>query len=211
MATYRDGNLAYKLEQKNQRYAGMNYQSNAVPDIPYELPPLPERRKEEYEREKQRRRLAERERQLAYKALYKATGIQRRTTIAISISILLIIVSLFAFLMMRQSNIVEKNFAVTRLQNQLTTLEHQNAEAYENILSKVDLADVEEKAYEKYGLRKPSQAQRIYMDEPQVDRVIRYHPAQEITDQEKANKDENIVSFDASQIELYMKKLRTQE
>lgn len=209
MANYKNGNLAYKIEQKNRQSVAMNYRSNAVPDVPYELPPLPERRREEYEREKQRRQLAEREKRLAYKALYKATGIQRRTTIVTSISILMVIVSLFAFLMMRQSNIVEKNFAVTRLQNQIVTLKNKNAEEYENIISQVDLTEVEKKAYEIYGLKKPSQAQRLYINMPQIDRVIRYFPEQKNTDYEKT--DENIVSFDAGQIELYMKKLRTQE
>ncbi len=209
MANYKSGNLAYEIDDSRVNSSVLRVRSSALPEVPYEIPSLPDRRREEYEREKRRRELAEQERRLAFKSLYKATGIERNTTIAISISILLIIVGMFAFLMMRQANVVEKNFEITRLQNQIVQLQNENADEYEDIISKVNLSEVEEKAYQIYGLRRPAQAQRIYVDMPGIDRVIRYDTRN--NDAEEVQDETDAVVFDASQIELYMKKLRTQE
>ena len=59
-----------------------------------------------------------------------------------------------------------------------------------------------------HGLRKPAQSQIIHMTLPEIDRVVRYN--NDGTEIDFESEAETII-FDATQIEMYMKKLKLQE
>lgn len=200
-------NLAYKLSERElyNRYY-FNNAFNAVPKIPREMPP--EWHEEEFEREQRKRRIEERKIAFRLQSIYRAVGIERTKSIVSILAMILIIAGLFAFVMIRQSRIVEQNFANTRLANEVNELNTTNSENYEKLLSDIDLNNIEQQAYQLHGLRKPAQSQRIHMTLPEIDRVIRYNNDGTEIDFEP---EENIITFDATQIEIYMKNLRLQE
>lgn len=175
------GNLAYKRTDEDYRDSSV-YLTSAdgmaapiLPDLPYEFPDLPQRRRQ-YEEEKRRRQLelAKQEKRLKMRALYKTVGLERAKSVAFYVSIILAALIIMSFVMFRQSKIVEQNFAVTRLRKQLEELEAENAKSKEEFLSSLNLNEIKEKAFVLYGLRDPAQAQRIHINLPEVDRVIRY-------------------------------------
>lgn len=200
-------NLAYKLNDKElySHYSQINISSSAVPKIPYELP---DRRREEYERAKRRQKIEERQISIRMRSIYRAVGIKRTQNILSIITLVLIVAGLFAFVMIRQSKIVEQNFSNTRLNNQINELESINTEGYEELLSSVDFKKIEEQAFLLYGLRKPAQSQRIHMKLPDIDRVVRYNKDGLEIDK---NTDSDTITLDTSQIETYMKRLRLQD
>lgn len=207
MNNYQNTNLAYKLNNSDlDRYYSQRYNnSNAVPKIPYDIP---DRRREEYERIKRKRRIQERQVSLKMRSIYRAVGIERAKTVFSIIALVLIVASLFAFVMVRQSKIVEQNFSNTRLINKVSEINSSNSEDYEELLSRIDLQEIEQQAFQLYGLRKPAQSQRIHMSLPDIDRVVRYNKDGTEIDEDLP---ENSIVFDASQIETYMKRLRLQD
>jgi len=142
------------------------------------------------------------------RSIYRAVGIERAKTVFSIIALVLIVASLFAFVMVRQSKIVEQNFSNTRLINKVSEINSSNSENYEELLSRIDLQEIEQQAFQLYGLRKPAQSQRIHMSLPDIDRVVRYNKDGTEIDEDLP---ENTIVFDASQIETYMKRLRLQD
>ncbi|MGI6579746.1 MAG: hypothetical protein ACOX3H_05825 [Saccharofermentanales bacterium] len=203
-------NLVYKLSDRDfyDRYY-INNGSNAVPKIPREIPS--EWRKEEFEREQRKRRIKERQIALRMRSIHRAFGIERAKSIFGILAMILIIAGLFTFLMVRQSRIVEQNFANTRLANEVNQLNAANFDNYEKLLSELDLNNIEQQAYQMHGLRKPAQSQRIHMKLPEIDRVVRYNNDRTEINNESIESEVDIITFDATQIEMYMKKLRLQE
>ncbi|HHT24900.1 MAG TPA: hypothetical protein GXZ76_05210 [Clostridiaceae bacterium] len=198
-------NLIYRYQKLNSHYY-INNGSTAVPKIPHEMPP--EWRKEEFEREQRKRRIEERKIALRMRSIYRAVGIERSKSIVSILAIVLIVAGLFAFVMVRQSQIVEQNFSNTRLANEVNQLNATNSDNYEKLLSGIDLNTIEQQAYQMHGLRKPAQSQRIHMALPEIDRVVRYNnDGTEI----KFESEMDTITFDATQIEMYMKNLRLQE
>ncbi len=210
MAYKEAGNLAYRITDENS--SSVNFNSNAIPDIPFELPDSPERRREEYERIKRQRRIEERQLAKRTDELYHIAGKERLKNMLYYVCVILSILGVFAFLMQRQSRIVEQNFNNIRLQNQINELDRDNQQKYEEILSKVDFNEIEQQAYAIYGLRKPAASQRITIHLPEVDRVIRY-PADtsSYSESETPQAENNTKIIDFSRTELYMKRLRIQE
>lgn len=212
MAYKEAGNLAYQITDDRINTSSVSFNSNAVPEIPFELPDLPERRKEEYEREKRRRRILEKQYADRAKEIYVAATKERAKNIAYYVFTILSILGIFAFLMIRQSQIIEHNFNNTRLQNQIKELEQNNQKTYEEMLSRVDLVEIEKQAAAIYGLRKPAASQRIKINLPEVDKVIRYSNTQtDDTDTQNSSSEERRVVEDFSQTELQMRRLRIQE
>ncbi|NLM18948.1 MAG: hypothetical protein GX217_02870 [Clostridiaceae bacterium] len=199
-------NLEYKLFARGINSYYFNNGSNAAPKIPHEMPP--EWHREKIEHEKRKRRIEERKIALRMRSIYRAVGIERAKSIVNILAIVLIVAGLFAFVMVRQSQIVEQNFFNTRLANEVNQLNTTNSDNYEKLLSGIDLNDVEQQAYQMHGLRKPAQSQRIHMTLPEIDRVVRYN-----NDGTEINFESEVdtVTFDATQIEMYMKNLKLQE
>lgn len=175
------GNLAYKRADDGYRASSVYHASTSgelaqsLPDLPYEFPELPQRRRQLEEEKRQRRlELAEREKRLRLRALYKAVGLERAKSIAFYVSIIVAALLIMSFVMYRQAKIVEQNFAVTRLKKQIEEVGAENTQSREELLSGLDLNKVKSQAYILYGLREPAQAQRIRINLPEVDRVIRY-------------------------------------
>ncbi|NLJ69998.1 MAG: hypothetical protein GX328_00840 [Clostridiaceae bacterium] len=199
-------NLAYKLSNHELDSYYLNNRASAVPKIPYEIPY--EWRKEELERKERKRRIEERKIAIRMRSIYRVIGIERAKSIVSILAMVLIIAGLFTFIMVRHSQIVEQNFSNTRLANEVNQLNAANSDNYEELLTGIDLKDIEQQAYQMYGLRKPAQSQRIHMTLPEIDRVVRYNNDGTEIDLES---DETTITFDANQIEMYMKKLRLQE
>ncbi|HHU53365.1 MAG TPA: hypothetical protein GXZ43_04725 [Clostridiaceae bacterium] len=201
-------NLAYKLSDRelNSHYYVNNGGSDAVPKIPREMPD--EWHKEELEREQRKRRIEERKIALRIQSIYRAIGIERLKSIIGILFMVLIVAGLFMFVMARQSRIVEQNFSNTRLANEVNQLNSANSDNYEKLLSEIDLNMIEQQAYQMHGLRKPAQSQIIHMTLPEIDRVVRYN--NDGTEIDFESEAETII-FDATQIEMYMKKLKLQE
>lgn len=200
--------LKYKsINDNKNRFYHINFDSSLAPEIPYEVPDFPQRRKEEYEREQRLRRLKQEQLQLRVRAIHRAVGIERAKSILTIVSLIAIITGLFAFVMIRQSQIIEQNFSNTRLENQIQEIKTINNEEHEELLSQIDLSEIEKEALQLYGLRKPAQSQKIHMTLPDIDRVVRYKNDGNLSVEETENK----ITFDASHIEAYMKNLRLQE
>lgn len=186
-----------------QRLNNINFDSSLAPKLPYEVQDFPERRKEEYEREKRRRRLEQEQLKLRMRSIHRAVGIERAKSIITIVALIVIITGLFAFVMIRQSHIIEQNFSNTRLENEINEIKAANTEEYEELLSEIDLAEIEQQALQMYGLRKPAQSQKIHISLSNKDRVVVYNS--------KTEEDTEMITYDVSQIEAYMKKLRLQD
>jgi len=208
-----DGSLAYDASDEKNKvvFSADSLRSSASPTFPPELPDFSRRREEEIEREKRRIERQEATYDAAIKRIHKNVGAEHFKTVIYCLFCLVLIAGMFFFLMSRQADIVEQNFQNSRIQKQIDELNLSNSEEYEKLLSQIDMSTIESKAFRLYGLRKPAQSQRIHTNSPEVDRVIRYKQNNNsYAGNEELDTDRDYV-FDASQIELYMNKLRIQE
>ena len=172
-----DGNLAYKISDEKEQdfFSADSLRSSALPEIPYELPEFPQKREAEIEREKRRIERQEAARDIAIRRIHRNVGKEHFKTVTYCIVGITMIACMFAFLMLRQSKIVEQNFQNTRIKNEISDIKKSNSDQYENMLSQINLTEIEAEAFKLYGLRKPAQSQKIHVSIPEVDRVITYN------------------------------------
>ena len=81
---------------------------------------------------------------------------------------------MFAGLMFRQAEIFEKNFNNTRLRNEISEARKKNSEMREDMLRQSDMKVIADDALRIFGLRKPSQLQRVPMVLPKSDKTVLY-------------------------------------
>ena len=160
-----DGNLAVKIAMDR---INAQVSSLAVPDAWEESP--------EYREEKRRlallrKRKEERERLLLAR---KNSGIARMKRILVSVALIASLSFIFGGLLLRQSKIYTMNFANTRLLNQIAEQEDLNKQNSKLLYDISDAAEIEKQALHLFGLRRPSQAQRVEMLLPETDKTIFY-------------------------------------
>lgn len=128
----------------------------------------------EEERERNALVLAREEERLLFRKERKNMSILRSRKLLQGMALLIGFSLMFAGLMFRQAEIFEKNFSNTRLRNEISEARKKNSEMREDMLRQSDMKVIEDDALRLFGLRKPSQLQRVPMVLPKSDKTVLY-------------------------------------
>lgn len=128
----------------------------------------------EEERERNALALAREEERLLFRKERKNMSILRSRKLLQGMALLIGFSLMFAGLMFRQAEIFEKNFSNTRLRNEISEARKKNSEMREDMLRQSDMKVIEDDALRLFGLRKPSQLQRVPMVLPKSDKTVLY-------------------------------------
>ncbi|MDO5015551.1 MAG: hypothetical protein Q4E09_00835 [Eubacteriales bacterium] len=173
--------------QGNLAYETVAWPPQEVPDY-----------QEAYERQRAlAKREADRQRQLA--EAQKRLALERRQKIRRVLGCLVIVSLVFGGLMTRQAKIYEQNFSNTAMRRQIEEQKEDNSELQNRLLSKSENSYIEKEALRLFGLRRPSQMQRVVVDLPPSDNLIFYEHKGTKTDSEQS------ISNNYQVLEAYMK------
>lgn len=100
------------------------------------------------------------------------------------ISVVLILAGLFSFIVFRQAQIMEMNFANLRIERQITRIEQENGQMSEVLAQKTNLDLIRHVAIERLGLQDPARSQVVKVYVPDYDRVVYAAPLQNTVDEE---------------------------
>ena len=128
----------------------------------------------EEERERNALALAREEERLLFRKERKNMSILRSRKLLQGMALLIGFSLMFAGLMFRQAEIFEKNFSNTRLRNEISEARKKNSEMREDMLRQSDMKVIADDALRLFGLRKPSQLQRVPMVLPKSDKTVLY-------------------------------------
>lgn len=128
----------------------------------------------EEERERNALVLAREEERLLFRKERKNISILRSRKLLQGMALLIGFSLMFAGLMFRQAEIFEKNFSNTRLRNEISEARKKNSEMREDMLRQSDMKVIADDALRLFGLRKPSQLQRVPMVLPKSDKTVLY-------------------------------------
>lgn len=128
----------------------------------------------EEERERNALALAREEERLLFRKERKNMSILRSRQLLQGMALLIGFSLMFAGLMFRQAEIFEKNFSNTRLRNEISEARKKNSEMREDMLRQSDMKVIADDALRLFGLRKPSQLQRVPMVLPKSDKTVLY-------------------------------------
>lgn len=128
----------------------------------------------EEERERNALALAREEERLLFRKERKNMSILRSRKLLQGMALLIGFSLMFAGLMFRQAEIIEKNFSNTRLRNEISEARKKNSEMREDMLRQSDMKVIADDALRLFGLRKPSQLQRVPMVLPKSDKTVLY-------------------------------------
>ncbi|MDY3061720.1 MAG: hypothetical protein SOW58_04475 [Eubacteriales bacterium] len=128
----------------------------------------------EEERERNALALAREEERLLFRKERKNMSILRSRKLLQGVALLIGFSLMFAGLMFRQAEIFEKNFSNTRLRNEISEARKKNSEMREDMLRQSDMKVIADDALRLFGLRKPSQLQRVPMVLPKSDKTVLY-------------------------------------
>lgn len=128
----------------------------------------------EEERERNALDLAREEERLLFRKERKNMSILRSRKLLQGMALLIGFSLMFAGLMFRQAEIFEKNFSNTRLRNEISEARKKNSEMREDMLRQSDMKVIADDALRLFGLRKPSQLQRVPMVLPKSDKTVLY-------------------------------------
>lgn len=169
----------------------------AYETVAWPLPEVPAYQ-EAYERQRAlAKREADRQRQLA--EAQKRLAMERRQKIRRVLGCLAIVSLIFGGLMTRQAKIYEQNFNNTAMRRQIEEQKEANSELQNRLLSKSENSYIEKEALRLFGLRRPSQMQRVVVDLPPSDNLIFYEHKGAKTDSEQS------ISNNYQVLEAYMK------
>lgn len=165
-----------------------------LPNFPEDLP--------SYE-EEEKKRIAKRQQELIQERriarIKKQSLINRRKKIALWVVCIGLVSIIFGGLMVRQANIYEQNFANTALRRKIQVQKEENTDLQNRLVSKSDSAYIEKEALRLFGLRRPSQMQRVVVELPTSDSLVFYERLQ------YKSKDGQSVSNNYQVLEAYMK------
>lgn len=128
----------------------------------------------EEERERNALALTREEERLLFRKERKNMSILRSRKLLQGMALLIGFSLMFAGLMFRQAEIFEKNFSNTRLRNEISEARKKNSEMREDMLRQSDMKVIADDALRLFGLRKPSQLQRVPMVLPKSDKTVLY-------------------------------------
>lgn len=153
---------------------------------------------ETYEQQ-QRQKQRDTQRQASLAKVRKQLALERRQKIFRVLGCLAVVSLIFAGLMTRQAKIYEQNFSNTAMRRQIEEQKEANSELQNRLLSKSENSYIEQEALRLFGLRRPSQMQRVVVDLPPSDNLIFY-------EQNAGKKDgEQSISNNYQVLEAYMK------
>lgn len=128
----------------------------------------------EEERERNALALAREEERLLFRKERKNMSVLRGRKLVQGMALLIGLSLMFAGLMFRQADIFKKNFDNTRLRNEISEARKKNSEMREDMLRQSDMKVIADDALRLFGLRKPSQLQRVPMVLPKSDKTVLY-------------------------------------
>lgn len=126
------------------------------------------------EREKNALALAREEERLLFRKERRNLSALRSRKLLQGMVLLISMSLMFAGLMFRQAEIFEKNFNNTRIRNEISEARKKNSEMREEMLRQSDMKVIADDALRLFGLRKPSQLQRVPMVLPKSDKTVLY-------------------------------------
>lgn len=128
--------------------------------------------REEMERQAERNRIAEEMSRL--RKQHRARGAIRTKKLLSWIGGILLIAGISGVLLIRQARIFKTNFSNTGISNKIVEQLEENRRANKALIEQSDTSYIESEALRLFGLRKPSQSQRITMTLPDTDKTIYY-------------------------------------
>lgn len=156
---------------------------------------------EAYEREEREAELLQ-EQRAKYLRLKKRSQANRRRKLLMAGLVVGLVTFIFAGLMVRQAKIYEQNFANTAVRRQISEQQEINGDLQNRLVSKSDSGYIEKEALRLFGLRRPSQLQRVVVDLPPSDNLVFYEQKEDHSD-----KKGQTISNNYQVLEAYMKAL----
>lgn len=127
---------------------------------------------EEMERQRKRDQIAEEKSRL--RRAHRVSGMIRARQLLAWLGSILLIAGISGGLLYRQARIFESNFHNTGTVNAIAAQLEENRRASKALMEQSDTSHIEAEALRLFGLRKPSQSQRITMTLPETDKTIFY-------------------------------------
>ncbi len=161
-----------------------------------------ERRAEEEEREYRRQQLLERQRlqkQRAIRVLHRVVGKERAKIVRLLCVSVLLVATLFAFALYRQSSLIALNLENNDLKQTIEKTNQEADEMHKKLLATLDLDAIAKQAEQKFGMKEPRTEQVVHLQMTASDRVVYY------ADQKQ--NDTSLDTADISIIENYQKQL----
>lgn len=192
------------MQRKPQTYGNLalDHASGSLAEVLAQLStaePWAESKELKREKEEAQLQLARQKERLHMQRIRKASGLARAKAIVRNLAVLAVISFVFGGLMFRQAGIFEMNFHNTRMRNQIAEELKKNSESREALLRQTDMKHIAGEALRLFGLRKPSQLQRVAMQIPETDKTIFYnHGMYEVKDAESSGSNYYV-------LEAYMK------
>ncbi len=177
-----------------------NYTSTAPAyhrQLPLELDDIIAKEKEQWSAENKRREL-----QAGISQLRRAAKRERMKMMTKCFVSLLVVATLLAIVLHRQTNIVQLNVENNRRLSNLKEMREEADQVTKKLLASVDLDNVAELAAKKYEMQVPSPERIIFLQLNEADKIVYYNEASEQTDNEKLNAE------DIKTIENYRKALQ---
>lgn len=189
MSYYHNDNTAYDWTASPDRWTS-----------PYQMPDevLEEKKKEQEEE------LLHRRRDMEIYRRHKKAGQEKFRRVATAALILASALSLSAFLRLRDSQIASLNFANTRMKNQISEVMEENDKVHNALLSQIESEQIEQEALKAFGLRKPTQMQRIVVQLKESDKTVYHNDDRATLSRSADNNNYNV-------LEAYMKAQRLQQ
>lgn len=130
----------------------------------------------------------------ALQAIYQLAGRPRKRILFVFTIILLAVFVLFVLMLRRSSQIIETNFQNAGLTEDLHDAEKSLAIEEDRLLAALDLNKIKKEAIEVYGMRLPSEAQRMMIRFPKSDRtLVLTNP--DMAQEQTGGKSQNLINY----------------
>lgn len=130
----------------------------------------------------------------ALQAIYQLAGRPRKRILFVFTIILLAVFVLFVLMLRRSSQIIETNFQNAGLTEELHDAEKSLAIEEDRLLAALDLNKIKKEAIEVYGMRLPSEAQRMMIRFPKSDRtLVLTNP--DMAQEQTGGKSQNLINY----------------
>lgn len=130
----------------------------------------------------------------ALQAIYQLAGRPRKRILFVFTIILLAVFILFVMMLRRSSEIIETNFQNAALTEELHDAEKSLAIEEDRLLAALDLNKIKKEAIEIYGMRLPSEAQRMMIRFPKSDRtLVLTNP--DMAQEQTGGKSQNLINY----------------
>lgn len=130
----------------------------------------------------------------ALQTIYQLAGRPRKRILFVFTIILLAVFVLFVLMLRRSSEIIETNFQNAGLTEDLHDAEKSLAIEEDRLLATLDLNKIKKEAIEIYGMRLPSEAQRMMIRFPKSDRtLVLTNP--DMAQEQTGGKSQNLINY----------------